>query len=84
MRRTGGRISILEKDKPTITTSLLLFLEVQPCRQYPCATQGKGYLTFQSKRTPKANIGTVEKVSKGKYRLLIDGNGQEIIVGYKE
>ena len=32
------------------------------------ATEGKGYLTIKS-RQPKANIGTVEKVLEGIWRL---------------
>lgn len=33
------------------------------------ATEGKGYLTIKSRRQPKANIGTVEKVLEGIWRL---------------
>ena len=33
------------------------------------ATEGKGYLTIKSCRPPKANIGTVETVLEGRWRL---------------
>ena len=33
------------------------------------ATEGKGYLTIKSCRQAKANIGTVEKVLEGIWRL---------------
>jgi alpha-L-rhamnosidase len=46
------------------------------------ATEGKGYLTIQSRRQPKANMGTVEKVSEGVWRLWID-SPEERIVTYR-
>ena len=33
------------------------------------ATEGQGCLTIKSRRQPKANIGTVEKVLEGIWRL---------------
>lgn len=43
------------------------------------AGQGKGYLTFKSRRTPKANIGTPEKVADGSWRLWIDSPEERVV-----
>ena len=43
------------------------------------ATEGKGYLTINSRRPPKANIGTPEKVSEGVWRLWIDSPEERIV-----
>jgi len=43
------------------------------------ATEGKGYLTIKSRRPPKANIGTPEKVSEGVWRLWIDSPEERIV-----
>ena len=43
------------------------------------ATEGKGYLTIESSRQPKANIGTVEKVSENIWHLWIDSPEERII-----
>ena len=43
------------------------------------ATEGKGYLTIKSRRQPKANIGTVEKVLEGIWRLLIDSSEERTV-----
>lgn len=43
------------------------------------ATEGKGYLTIKSRRSPKANIGTPEKVSEGVWRLWIDSPEERIV-----
>ena len=38
-----------------------------------------GYLTIKSRRPPKANIGTPEKVSEGVWRLWIDSPEERIV-----
>ena len=43
------------------------------------ATEGKGYLTIKSCRQPKANIGTVEKVLEGIWRLSIDSSEERTV-----
>ena len=43
------------------------------------ATEGKGHLTINSRRPPKANIGTPEKVSEGVWRLWIDSPEERIV-----
>ena len=43
------------------------------------ATEGEGYLTINSRRPPKVNIGTPEKVSEGVWRLWIDSPEERIV-----
>ena len=47
------------------------------------ATEGKGYLTIKSRRQPKANIGTVEKIDENTWRLWIDTPEERIVSGLK-
>lgn len=46
------------------------------------ASEGEGYLSFESKSTPKTNQGFIENVSKNKYRIKILANkGDYKIIG---
>ncbi len=45
------------------------------------ATEGKGYLTFNSRLAPEVSIGTAEQVSEGVWRLWIDST-EEVVVNY--
>ena len=59
--------SILRK---FLTVSVILRLQhVDNKTKEVKATEGKGYLTIKSRRQPKANIGTVEKVLEGIWHL---------------
>lgn len=43
------------------------------------ATSGKGYLYFLSRKKPKANHGTIERLDDGSFRLFVQaGNKYEI------
>ncbi|MBN2614003.1 MAG: hypothetical protein JXB00_20770 [Bacteroidales bacterium] len=44
------------------------------------ATEGKGYLILNSRNRPRSDNGTIEQTGENEYRLLIPGNGEEIIV----
>jgi len=44
------------------------------------ASEGEGYLYFNSESMPKASSGKIEKLVNDKYRLLIKGDGQDVIV----
>ncbi len=48
------------------------------------ADQGEGYLIFKSKSNPKASTGKIEQMGKNEYRLLIQGNGQEVAISYRQ
>lgn len=43
------------------------------------ASEGEGYLYFKSKM-PKSSAGTIEKTATGEFRLLVKGDGKEVVV----
>lgn len=43
------------------------------------ATEGKGYLTIKSRRQPKVNLGKIEKVATGVWKLWIDSSEERIV-----
>jgi ribosomal protein L33 len=45
------------------------------------ATEGEGYLYFKSKK-PKTNSGKIEMIKKGEYKMLVKGDGSEVVVSY--
>jgi hypothetical protein len=75
-----GGLKWMEGTVPTPNGEIKLYMDTKTIRV--TATEGKGYLTFTSKSTPKASKGTIEKLSFDKYRLLIVGK-EEVIVKYK-
>lgn len=75
-----GGLKWIEGTVPTPHGSIKLYMNEKMIRVK--ATEGKGYLTFESKTRPKASKGTVEKITNTKYRLLIEADG-EVVVNYK-
>lgn len=75
-----GGLQWMEGTVPTPNGDIHVYMDKKTIKVK--ATEGKGYLTFTSKYTPKASIGKIEKTGDGKYRLLIDGNGKEAVVSY--
>jgi hypothetical protein len=75
-----GGLKWIEGTVPTPHGFINLYMNEKMIRVK--ATEGKGYLTFESKTKPKANKGTVEKITNTKYRLLIEGDA-EVTVNYK-
>lgn len=73
-----GGLQWMEGTVPTPNGDIHVYMDKKTIKVK--ATEGKGYLTFTSKRMPKANIGKIEKIGDGKYRLLINGDGKEIVV----
>lgn len=45
------------------------------------ASEGEGYIYFKGK-SPKASSGIVEKTNDGGFRLLVKGNGNEVVINY--
>lgn len=76
-----GRLQWMEGTVPTPNGNIHVYMDKKTIKVK--ATEGKGYLTFISKRMPKANIGKIEKIGDGEYRLLIDGNGKEVVIFYR-
>ena len=75
-----GGLQWMEGTVPTPNGEIKLYMDTKSIKV--TATEGKGYLTFASKSKPKASKGTIEKLSDGKYRLLIDGK-EEVVVSYR-
>lgn len=46
------------------------------------ASKGSGYLYFSSKRTPKVNIGNVESLGSGNYKVYVE-SGKLVEIEYK-
>ena len=75
-----GGLQWMEGTVPTPHGEIKLYMDTKSIKV--TASEGKGYLTFASKSKPKTSKGTIEKLSDGKYRLLIDGK-EEVVVRYK-
>ncbi len=46
------------------------------------ASEGKGYVTFASKKKPTSTVGNVEELGNGRYRLFIDQK-EEVVIEYE-
>lgn len=75
-----GGLKWMEGCVPTPKGEIAVYMDTKTIRLK--APQGKGYLMFKSSRTPKANIGTPEKVADGSWRLWID-SAEERVVRYQ-
>ncbi|HJD75851.1 MAG TPA: alpha-rhamnosidase [Bacteroides reticulotermitis] len=75
-----GGLKWMEGTVPTPNGDIHVYMDTKTIKVK--ATEGKGYLTIQSRRQPKANLGKVEKVSEGVWRLWIDSS-QERVVNYR-
>ena len=75
-----GGLQWMEGTVPTPHGEIKLYMDTKSIKV--TATEGKGYLTFTSISKPKTSKGTIEKLSNGKYRLLIDGK-EEVVVSYR-
>ena len=75
-----GGLQWMEGTVPTPNGEIKLYMDTKSIKV--TATEGKGYLTFTSISKPKTSKGTIEKLSNGKYRLLIDGK-EEVVVSYR-
>ena len=76
-----GGLKWMEGSVPTPNGDIKLFVDHKTIKV--TATEGKGYLNFESKSKPKASKGTIEKVDNNQYRLWIDSK-EEVMVRYSE
>lgn len=76
---TLGGLKWMESTVPTPGGDIRVYMDKKTIKVK--ATQGKGYLYFASKRRPKASTGTIETVSKGRYKVWIDTQ-EEVVVNY--
>lgn len=72
-----GGLKWMEGTVPTPNGNIHVYMNSKTMKVK--ATEGKGYLTIKSRRSPKANIGTPEKVSVGVWRLWIDSPEERIV-----
>lgn len=72
-----GGLKWMEGTVPTPNGNIHVYMNSKTMKVK--ATEGKGYLTIKSRRSPKANIGTPEKVSEGVWRLWIDSPEERIV-----
>lgn len=72
-----GGLKWMEGTVPTPNGNIHVYMNSKTMKVK--ATEGKGYLTIKSRRPPKANIGTPEKVSVGVWRLWIDSPEERIV-----
>ena len=72
-----GGLKWMEGTVPTPNGTIHVYMNSKTMKVK--ATEGKGYLTIKSRRPPKANIGTPEKVSEGVWRLWIDSPEERIV-----
>lgn len=75
-----GGLKWMEGSVPTPGGDISLYVSDREIKVK--ATEGQGYIYFNSSKTPKATIGTVEKTGADSYRLLIN-TPEEIKITYK-
>jgi len=76
-----GGLKWMEGKVPTPHGEIKLFIDHKTIKV--SATEGKGYLIFQSKTNPEISGGICQKTGKNDYRILISGN-EEVIVKYTD
>lgn len=77
-----GGLKWIEGTVPTPKGDIHVYMDKKTIKVK--AGEGRGYLTFKSKSKPEASTGTVEQLSKGEYRVLIEGDQKEVTVSYRD
>lgn len=75
-----GGLKWMEGSVPTPNGDIRVYMDAGRIKVK--AGEGKGYLYFTSKKTPKASIGKPERLDGDKYRLWIETN-EEVMVSYR-
>ena len=75
-----GGLKWMEGSVPTPNGDISVYMDTSHIKVK--AGEGKGYLYFTSRKTPKSNIGKVEKLGGNQYRLRIDTK-DEVRVSYR-
>jgi hypothetical protein len=75
-----GGLTWMEGTVPTPKGTIHLFMDTKTIKVK--ASEGKGYLTITSITSPKASIGSFERLKDNRYRLLINTQ-DEVTVTYK-
>ncbi|MCS2406146.1 Bacterial alpha-L-rhamnosidase 6 hairpin glycosidase domain protein [Bacteroides salyersiae] len=75
-----GGLKWMEGSVPTPNGDISVYMDTSHIKVK--AGEGKGYLYFTSRKTPKSNIGKVEKLGGNQYRLRVDTK-DEVRVSYR-
>lgn len=77
IRPVLGDLKWMEGVVPTPKGSVKVYMDGKMIKV--SASEGQGYLYFRSKK-PKTENGIIEKTATGEYRILIKGDGKEVVV----
>ncbi|WP_455585369.1 alpha-L-rhamnosidase-related protein [Bacteroides sp.] len=75
-----GGLKWMEGKVPTPGGDIYVYMDASKIKVK--AGEGRGYLYFTSQKTPKANIGTIQRLDGNKYRLWMDTR-DEVVVNYR-
>ncbi|MDP4277376.1 MAG: alpha-L-rhamnosidase C-terminal domain-containing protein, partial [Bacteroidota bacterium] len=73
-----GDLNWLKGSVPTPNGQIKVYANARTIKV--SASEGEGYLYFKAAKKPKASTGMIEKMASGDYRLLVKGDGREIVV----
>ena len=77
IRPVLGDLKWMEGVVPTPKGSVKVYMDGKMIKV--SASEGQGYLYFKSKK-PKTENGIIEKTATGEYRILIKGDGKDVVV----
>ncbi|MDR0710754.1 MAG: alpha-rhamnosidase [Prevotellaceae bacterium] len=75
-----GGLQWMNGKVPVANGSIALYADAKTIKV--TADAGQGFLYFSSAKTPKTNIGTIEKTGNNSYRLLISEHKKQYAVSY--
>jgi len=75
-----GGLKWMEGTIPTPNAEIHVYMDKKSIKVK--AGEGSGYVTFTSHNEPTANIGQIESLGAGKYRVWVDTT-EEIVIQYK-
>ncbi len=78
IRPVLGDLTQMEGSVPTPNGDIKVYMDITQIKV--SATEGSGYLYFESKSKPQINQGEIEQIDKNNYKLKIDSNIREYII----
>ncbi|NDW09708.1 alpha-L-rhamnosidase C-terminal domain-containing protein [Dysgonomonas sp. 520] len=81
IRPVLGDLKWMESTVPTPNGDIKVYMDAEQIKVL--ATEGEGYLYFDSKSEPQTNMGQIEKLEENKYKLRITSNAGEYVVKMK-
>jgi hypothetical protein len=80
VRPVLGGLEWFDASVPTPEGDILVYMDGKEIRL--TATEGEGYLYFDSRKRPQVSAGSVESLGGTSYRVLVKGDGKEVKVQY--